>query len=194
MSPYYLTLNVKPPIPPPAGCGGMTGRGRHQVSKCPGTLGITMADKQTQISLIFVKVRSRSPASEKQGTKSGVAQNGDFENITFLLPPSGDVLVSLCARSGAAGRCSSPRFCKASRGDLGPGPGAHLKIPAPLPQPPTPKSQHSMLGLPLGPQSFRLSGAHPCRGGRPPRGPSAEGHKLSSAPWGQERRYKNTSS
>ena len=57
------------------------------------------------------------------------------------------------------------------------------KIPALPPQPPTPKSHHSMLGLPLGPQSFRLSGAHPEEAGAP-RDPPDLGHKLSSAKLG----------
>ena len=46
-----------------------------------------------------------------------------------------------------------------------------------------PPQVHSMLGLPLGPQSFRLSEAHPEEAGAP-RDPPDLGHQLSSAQLG----------
>lgn len=51
-----------------------------------------------------------------------------------------------------------------------------------------PRTHLVLLGLPLGPQSFRVSGAHPEEADAP-RAPPDPGHKLASAPL-EKRAYK----
>lgn len=76
-------------------------------------------------------------------------------------PLLGDAgLVPMCQVQGEQGAVAPPQVLQGKQKDLGSGHAHQYPSPA-SPAPPTPKPHHLMPDLPLGPQSFRLSGAHP---------------------------------